>query len=36
MRGADVVVSDTQEMMQLLRMNVEANKAALQASPGKS
>lgn len=35
MRGARVVVSDCQEMMQLLRMNIEANKPALQASPGK-
>lgn len=35
MCGAQVVVSDTQDMMQLLRINIEANMAALQTSSGK-
>lgn len=35
MCGAQVVVSDTEDMMQLLRINIEANMAALQTSSGK-
>lgn len=33
--GAEVVVSDTEDMAQLLCMNIEANRPALQTSSGK-
>ena len=35
LNGAQVVVSDTEDMMQLLSMNIKANMAALHASSGK-